>query len=207
MSLVTPETVGRLSRTSITVTLSLRPEAAMPLAPYDGNLVVGDGQAEVAVPFHLNCVSAAVGNLTVTAVDEGTFYPPGGPKVGGAHVKVVDVDSVDTNDSGVAEFRDLPEAYYNVEVAAADHETLRTTVRVSAGSRTELTAFLPRRLVTYRWTVLLGEIEGRYDFMVQADADSIADAPAPVVTVEPLLVLCDLKAGTTFARFTAAVAR
>jgi len=208
MSLVTPETIGPLEPNErTTVTLSLRPEAAMLLAPYDGNLVVGDGQAEVTVPFHLDCVSAAVGSLAVTAVDELTFYAPGEPKLAGAHVKVIDgqtgqlVGSVDANDRGVAEFPDLPDAYYSVEVAADGHETFRTMRRVSAGSRAELTALLPRQLVTYRWTVLSDQTEGRYYF--QVEADSVTDAPAPVVTVEPLLLnLCQLTAEDTDVKYT-----
>jgi hypothetical protein len=198
MSLVTPETVGPLEpNESTTVTLSLRPEATTPLEPCDGNLVVSDGQAELSVPFHLDCVSASVSDLIVTAVDELTFYAPGEPKLAGAHVQVVDagtgraVGSADANDSGVAEFSGLPDAYYNVEVTAPDHETFHTLLGITAGGPAQLTAFLPRRLVMYRWTVLPSQVGGRFSFEVEAD--SVAGAPVPVVTVDPLLLkLCDL---------------
>ncbi len=198
MSLVTSDTIDALEpNESTVVTLSLRPEPAMPLGPYDGNLAVGDGQAEATVPFRYDCVSAAVGSLTVTAADEFTFYAAGNPGVAGAHVTVTDaqtgqvIGSVDANDAGAAEFSDLPDAYYNIEVTTDDHEAFRTVLRVSAGSHAQLTAFLPRKLVTYRWTIPAGAAAGHGDFKVEAD--SATDAPVPVVTVEPLLLeLCDL---------------
>jgi len=209
MSLVTPDSVGPLEpNESTTVTLSLRPEDSMPLTSYDGDLVIGGGQADATVPFRFDCVSAAVGSLTVTAVDELTFYAPNEPAVAGAHVTVINaqtgqlIDSADANDGGVAKFSDIPDAYYNVEVTADNHGTLRTLLRIPAGTGAQLTAFLPRQLVTYRWTVLSGQAEGRYDFQVEADS-VMMDAPVPVVTVKPLLLnLCDLTEEDTEVKYT-----
>lgn len=208
MSVVTPDGIGPLEPNErATVTLSLRPEATTPPEPYDGNLVVSDGQAEVTVPLGFDRVSAAVGSLAVTAVDEFTFYAPGKPGMAGAHVTVADArtgesaGSADANDSGVVEFSDLPAAYYNVEVTADAHDAFHTVLRVTAGSQAQLTAFLPRQLVAYRWTVLPGPTEGHYDFRVEAD--SVTDAPVPVVSVEPLLLeLCTLPQEDTQVTYT-----
>ncbi len=208
ISLVTPENIGPLEpNESATVTLQLRPEAAMSPGSHQGDLAIGDGQVEVTVPCRFDCISAAVGGLTVTAVDESTYYASGAPKLPGARVSVVDaqtgqrVDAADTNDAGVAEFSNLPDAYYNIEVDADGHDAFRTMLRIAAGDQAQLTAFLPRRLVAYRWTVLTDEIEGRYDF--QVEAEPVANAPVPVVTVEPLVLnLCDLTAADTDVRYT-----
>lgn len=208
MSLVTPAAVGPLDPNESTpVTVSLMPDESMPLQSYEGDLVIGDGQADVRAPFHVDCVSAAVGRLTVTAVDELTFHASGKPNVAGAHVTVVNAytghvaGSADTNDTGVADFSNLAGAYYNLEVTADSHGAFCTTLRISAGSRTQVTAFLPRQLVTYRWTVLPGETRDHYDLTVEAA--SVSNVPVPVVTVEPLLLdLCGLREEDTDVKYT-----
>lgn len=193
LSLATPTYIASLDpNESTTATLILTPDQSLLLGPYHGHLVVAGTNLEIKVPFQFNCISEAIGNLKVTVVDEFTYYGEGKPKVAGAEVTVTDphtgelVASGLTADNGEIVFFDLTEAYYDVQVRADDHGDFKTTTRIPAGRTAEITAFLPRELVSYRWTVVPTTVEDRYDFTIEAVFET--HVPAPVVTVDPVVV-------------------
>lgn len=192
LSLVTPAHIASLDpNEGVTVTLLLTPSETAVLGPYTGSVGIGGLQVAMEVPFVFACISDAVASLTVTAVDELTYYGEGNPNVGGAQVTISDpytgqtIAQDVTDSSGVAAFANLPEAYYDVEVTAEAHGTFRTTVLLSAGDDRQVIAFLPGQFVTYRWTVIPTDIPDRYHFTVEADF--VANVPVPVIEIEPLL--------------------
>jgi hypothetical protein len=193
LSLATPARISAIGPAEeVTVVLLLSPAESMLLGPYHGSLVVAGTTEGVEIPFHFDCISEGIGALRITAVDEFTFYADGEPKVAGAEVTLADphtgelVTSGVTDDNGEVIFPDLIEAYYDIEIRADRHGGFRTTVLIPAGRTTDITAFLPRHLVSYRWTVVPTTIEDHYDFIIEAVFET--DVPAPVVTVDPLVV-------------------
>jgi hypothetical protein len=61
------------------VTLALRPDSSLPLELYTGSIVLQGAEtaANVSVPFQFRAISAAVGDMQVTADDDYTFYVAG----------------------------------------------------------------------------------------------------------------------------------
>jgi Concanavalin A-like lectin/glucanases superfamily/Divergent InlB B-repeat domain len=207
MSLTTPSHITSLDPgESATVVLALLPPEDVTLGLHTGSLVLDGSDIWAEVPFEFNCVSEATGTLVVRAVDELTYHADGKPKIAGAQITVSDPQTGQviaegaTDDDGIAVLS-LTEGYYDIEVTAEDHGTFRTTLRVLAGTETSLTAFLPGQYLTYRWTVIPGDIEDTYDFTVTAVFET--DVPVPVVTVEPLMLdLCELNEETTQVQYT-----
>lgn len=183
-----------------TVVLSLQPALDLPLGPYTGAIVVNGDTTGVTVPFEFVCISDGVGSLRVDAVDEFTYYGAGSPGVDGASVVVRDaytdivVESGTTDPNGSITFGALPEAYYRVDVSAPDHGAFQTTILLVAGEERVITAFLPRQLVTYVWSVVPTLIGDAYEIIIEVIFET--DVPAPVVTVDPAYVdLQDMEVG------------
>ncbi len=193
LSLGTPSTMEGLppgGRAS--VVLILNPAVDLPLGPYQGSLQVSTNLSSVNVPFAFECISDRKGDLRVTAADEYTYWAAGAPKVANASVKLMQpqtgqlVASGTTDSEGSVLLGDLVEAYYAVEVTAADHGTFRTQVLVSAGQVKDVLAFLPRQVVTYSWTVVPILYEDEYRIIVEAVFET--NVPAPVITIDPPFV-------------------
>ncbi len=193
ISLVTPETMSSLAPgESAEVSLRLSPDPNVPIGDYTGTIVAHCDGDSVTVPFTFNVVSDRKGDLRVEAVDEFTYYATGSPRVAGATVTVKDpndgsqVASGVTDADGIVLFEDLTEAYYNLEVTEPNHGGFETLVLVPADDTKHVTAFLPRELVRYNWTVIPTEVEDVYEITVETVFET--HVPAPVVTIDPAFV-------------------
>ncbi|HXI54289.1 MAG TPA: hypothetical protein VNH84_22405, partial [Candidatus Saccharimonadales bacterium] len=171
------------------VTLQLAPRLTESLGPVSGSLVVAGNLASVSIPFDFRIVSTLRGALQVTAVDEFTYYGEGAPKVTNATVVVMDPwnGSVITNGltdaSGTLLLTNLLDGYYRVEVRAPGHDDYHGTIVVRPDRTLQLTAFLPRRLVTYSWVVTPTDVPDHYTFTLRTTFET--QVPVPVVTVDP----------------------
>jgi hypothetical protein len=193
MSLASASTIDSIAPgETASIVLRLAPSDEATLGYYEGAFVISGTGISVSVPFKFNCVSDEVGDITVKAQDEYTYYADGSPGVLGAAVTLTrstdgTVAAQGTTDSaGVGSFTGLAEGYYNVKVTADEHGGYSTTCLIKAGKASIVTAFLPCELVTYKWSVTPTEIEDKYVISIKAQYKT--DVPAPVVTVEPALV-------------------
>lgn len=172
--------------------LLLAPPVGVALAEFAGQFRIDDGEVGTTVPFRIRTISRAVGDLRIRAVDEVTFFDPAAPPVTNAAVTVRDafsralVTNGVTDGNGMFVARELPEAPYEIEVAAARHNTSRSSLLLVPGITNEVRAFLTRQTVTYRWTVVPTEIEDRTELRVEADFDAFV--PLPVIDVEPRFI-------------------
>ncbi|MBN8597234.1 MAG: hypothetical protein J0L78_06130 [Planctomycetes bacterium] len=188
-----PKTIAPLAANAETrIVLTLLPDTTTVLGMYSGTIVVNSPTGNLAIPFSINCISAGKGTLRVTATDEFTYYGDGRPNVAGAQIILRDAVTKDlvaqatTDTTGIAEFVDLREARYDVEATKAEHGLFRGQILVNAGRVNALEAFLPRQLVSYKWTVVPTTIVDKYE--IKLEATFTTNVPAPVVTVEPALV-------------------
>jgi subtilase family serine protease len=173
------------------VVLVLSPTRSLALGEYPGTLnVVGTGTF-VTVGFNFKAVSDARGDLEVIATDEFTYYDEanGFPRVRNATVNVYDhetralVASAQTDESGVARFDALREAYYDIEFTSPNHAPSRELKLVEGGNENEVLGFMSRQVVRYRWTVVPTEITDEYRITIQAVFET--NVPAPQVIIEP----------------------
>ncbi|MCE5324772.1 right-handed parallel beta-helix repeat-containing protein [bacterium] len=190
MALATPTTIDPIAPgEKASIVLSLTPSETQELVEYDGTIVISSTTASLTLPFEFDCVSDKLGDLVLTAVDEFTYYAEGSPNVADAYVTLTRVDDASivitgtTDSNGVAEFNNLPEAYYNIKLQALEHGPFTGSVLVEADQTREVTAFMPRELVTYVWKVVPTLIEDKYEITVEAIFET--NVPAPVVTIEP----------------------
>ncbi len=176
---------------SAEIWLSLTPRTNLPLGPYTGSLVVAGTTVGATIPFEFKAVSDAVGDLLLRAEDEFTYYADGSPRVADAVVTVRDVFSKQVVASGTTDsagellVTNLPESYYEVTVRAEKHRDYTANIAIVPGRTKILSAFLPRQLVTYTWTVVPTEIEDHYEFVLETKFET--NVPVPVVTIEPAL--------------------
>ncbi len=177
---------------STTLTLFLRPPPTLPLGVYSGSFGIGNSRAGAEIAYEFRNVSDALGDLTVTAVDERTYHAPGTPPLAGASVVLRDpltLESVregTTDADGRLSLLGVPEGMYTLEVDAPKHNGYRHAVEITPGNTTEVTAFLSLRLVTYRWHVEPVELEDRYE--IRLESVFTTDVPVPVVTIEPSVI-------------------
>lgn len=193
MSLSSPSTINSLPPGSNTViTVLLTPPADLPLGDYSSAIVVSGDRASVRIPAAFRAVSDGIGDLAVTTEDEYTYFAAGSPKLTNALVVLHDALSgtaVRTNRTGVdgrALFAQLPEAYYIVTATAEGHGPFQQTALVTAGTTTNVTAFLPRETVRYTFTVEPTTIEDRYTLRVESTFET--QVPIPVITIEPAAI-------------------
>jgi uncharacterized protein (DUF697 family) len=172
-----------------TVTLLLTPPSDLPLADYNGNLVIQSTNSALSVPFSFRAVSDATGNMLVIVEDEYTYFVAGAPRVANATVILHDALSgtaIATNTTGTNGsilFTNLTEAYYVVDVTAEDHSPFRETTLVAGGVTTNVTAFLPRETVRYTFSVVPTTVEDHYVLEIQSTFET--QVPTPVVTISP----------------------
>ncbi len=192
-SLATSSDLGSLGPNEIaTVVVQLDPPADLDFGDITGTIGVTDGITGVDVPFMFDVVSEGMGDLSVLCTDEFFYYAEGSPPVTGATVRVFEVDTRDlvaqliSDESGIALFTDLTEAYYDIEVTSPDHGTFRTTTLVNAGEVNDLEAFLPRDVINYSWTVIPVDFEDTYNITIEAEFET--NVPAPVVVIEPAFI-------------------
>ena len=169
--------------------LQLIPAADLALGEFNGSFFITDGTATATIPFHFKVVSAALGDLSLTTVDESTYYGQNPTNLGGVSLVLRDPFSGEvvargvSGADGVLFLPDLPEGAYNLEATAPKHDTTTMTVSVQPGQVNPVTVFLRTQLVRYTWTVEEIEIEDRYT--VTLDTVFETYVPTPVVTIEP----------------------
>ncbi len=202
LKLITPKIIGNLAPGAITkIGLKLTPPENMLLGPYEGGIIVRGSNIAIRVGFRFITVSEAKGNLKITATDEFTYFADDHPNVKGATVILTDAFSGAeivkgvTDEKGIFTAENINEARYNVEVRAEKHGTYRNTFEIKPGLTKEIEAFLPRQLVTYRWSVEPVQIEDHYTVTLEAVFET--HVPAPVVTVEPNHLFIPLFKGET----------
>jgi hypothetical protein len=201
MNLTTPSVIPPLAPDEeAVVTLQLTPPTDLPLGVYTGAIVVGQGlYYGVSVPFRFNNVSNRRGDLAVYVETEATFWgSDGNPLENGPLVRnaIVQLRHPETNEilhERVTEsdreplvFRDLQEGYYVVQVNAPRYAPYRQTWLVEGDRVTEVRAFIPREVVSYRWSVRPTDIPDVTIITLEAVFET--NVPQPVVTVNPPLV-------------------
>lgn len=180
------------------VVLQLTPPGNLTLGENRGVFLLSSSNAHTSVPFSFVALSVAVGDLRVVVEDEFTYYAAGSPKVTNALVTVRDAITGESVTNGVTGaqgeivFRDLREAYYNVEVTAEKHTTFRRPFLIEAGKENALTAFVSRQAVQYFWTVVPTTIEDRTRITIETVFETVV--PMPVITIDPPIIdLADVK--------------
>ncbi|MBI5386505.1 MAG: hypothetical protein HZA90_17690 [Verrucomicrobia bacterium] len=173
-------------------TLQLLPPADMPIGELNGTMGVSGGDLFVSLPFHFKIVSAALGDVKLTAVDEFTYFGESHTNVAGAEIVLRDpfngevVARGQTDANGELLVTSLREGTYNLEASAPQHATRTDVVTVTPGQVTEKSVFLARQLVRYTWRVEEIEIEDRVNIVLETVFETVV--PAPVITVEPSLI-------------------
>ncbi len=178
------------------VLLALNAPADLPLGRYDGTMVVqggtganlGQGAANVTVPFQFRALSEARGDVRLTVTDEHTYYAAGAPRVTNALVTLRDpftgdiVTNATSDAQGEITLRDLPEGTYQIEASAPRHSPARGGVRVNAGVIAEQEVFLLRQEVTYEWSVVPSVIPDHYRVVLEPQFET--EVPQPNLVVE-----------------------
>jgi hypothetical protein len=202
LSLVTPADLGSIGPgEKKTVSLSLMPPSDMPLGDYTSNFVIVGTNANLSVGFRFTCVSTQIGGLKVYAEDEFTAFAEDHPYVSGAKVTLKDYTTGElkyegtTGPDGIWLNENIIEANYYLEVTAEKHGTYRSPIQIVAGQTKEVHAFIPRQLVTYKWTVEPIMIEDKYRVVLEATFET--HVPAPVVTIEPRTQIAPVVEGQT----------
>ncbi len=177
-----------------TVTLILDPPSTLPPTLYGGSVAIANGNVGLSVPFQIRAVSSSTGELLVTATDDYTYYATGAPKVTNALITVRDpiagniIVQTNSDANGMADFPALPAGPYTVDVTAPQHNQFHGSVTVAAGVATPLETFLPRKLVTYQWTVVPTDVPDKYQIVLQTVFET--EVPVPnVVISEPNVLL------------------
>ncbi|HPY29322.1 MAG TPA: CARDB domain-containing protein [Verrucomicrobiota bacterium] len=172
--------------------LQLLPSADVAIGEYNGNLGLAIEGQFVVVPFHFKVVSDARGDLTITTVDERTYYGEARANLADTTVTLRDpfngaeVARGITDANGRVTFTNLLEGTYNFEATAPKHDTTTGIVTVQPGMLGEETIFLRTQLVTYRWVVEEIEIEDRTRITLETTFETFV--PTPVVTVSPNVI-------------------
>lgn len=195
LSLVTPNPMPEIPAGGTgSVVISLTPAATADFVLYKGQMVLAPaaGGGDLAVPFDFRVVSAAVGDLAVTTVNQFYYYAEGAPTLPGAKVQVLDgltgapLAETASDEDGVALFGSLQEGFYTVVARADKHRESRETVFVAAGAVTPHVAYMVRKTVEVTWTVEKIELEDRVEVKIETTFET--NVPAPVVTIEPAVI-------------------
>jgi hypothetical protein len=201
MNLTTPSVIPPLAPDEeAVVTLQLTPPTDLPLGVYTGAIVVGQGlYYGVSVPFRFNNVSNRRGDLAVRVETEATFWDESGnrrengPLVRSAIVQLrhpetneILYEQVTESNREPVVFPNLQEGYYVVQVNAPRYAPYRQTWLVEGDRVTQVRAFTPREVVSYRWSVRPTDIPDVTIITLEAVFET--NVPQPVVTVNPPLV-------------------
>jgi len=172
------------------VSLVLTPGATVPLTQYSGSLALNPANGGSRnFPYQFRVVSDLRGDLGISVVDELTFFTAEAPKLQGAQVTVRDavtaeqVAVLETGADGLANFTNLPEGWYRVDVTAFEHESFTGNYYVTAGQPNAQEIFISKQLVKYSWKVEEVDIQDVYEVKIETTFET--NVPAPVVTVSP----------------------
>jgi N-acetylneuraminic acid mutarotase len=171
------------------ITLQLLPPEGLVLTQYEGTIVCSDGVNSVPIPFSFRAVSDSMGQLVVRAEDEYTYYAAGNPPLAGATITLLNkltgevVDTIVSDEAGLAEFGSVTEGYYDIIGNAPSHLVSRQTIFVEAGKLNDKPILIPREAVSYTWKVTPTEIADVTRITIESKFET--NVPMPVVTVDP----------------------
>ena len=132
-------------------------------------------------------------NLTVVVEDEYSYFAEGRPLLSDAVITLSSSargyrERLTTGESGTVIFMNIPEDRYQLMVTGPNHLPVDQIIVTSAEEPVH-TVFLPRRAVTYSFTVIPTTFEETYT--VTLEADFVTHIPIPVVTITPREVLLE----------------
>ncbi len=198
-TLATPAALPPLAPgASTVVSLQLNPSEDLVLGPYTANPwiavtdLANDGLG-VGVPITFNATSDATGTVRVRTTNEFSFYgvPPTYPN---ATVELIPAGATQAIASGLVdsegfiEFKGVPAGNYTLRGTAPQHGGAQQSVVVGP-SGLDLELFMSRVLVTYSWTVVPIPFSDQYTITITLNFET--NVPAPVVTVEPVVLDLD----------------
>lgn len=206
MSVVGSSTLPSLAvNDSAYFSLRLAPGNDIPLTQYSGNIAINCEHGEyVNLPFNITAVSDSTGNLIVDVTDEYSWNTNGGfgPHLANAEVTLTGYFSLETvahgytNENGIFNVEQLPEGYYRLHVEANHHEEYDNIILIEAGITNQQDIFLSYQAVTYDWTVVPGEIQDEYEFILNTTYET--NVPFPVVTIDAPTSIPDFEESYTF---------
>ena len=169
----------------LTVLVSIPPEE--PLGEISGQIVVSSMETFQTIHFKVLVSSNVLMNLTVVVEDEYSYFAEGRPLLSNAVVTLTNNvrglrDTLITGGSGTVTFNDIPEDRYQLRVTGPNHVPV-DQILVTSAEQPVHTVFLPRRAVTYSFTVVPTTFEETYT--VTLEADFVTHVPIPVVTITP----------------------
>ncbi|MBL9118728.1 MAG: hypothetical protein JNL80_02295 [Phycisphaerae bacterium] len=207
LELVSPPTLASLAPGAETsIELRLAPAEDLPLGSYSAApfLVVKD-LAEPTVSAAVNGVFTASSDefatVAIEARNEFSYYgvPPSYPEASveirpSGSATLVAGGPVDA--SGNATFERLTAGLYDIKVTAPGHGSFSQTRLLEPGQN-EVSAFLPKQVVSYEWTVIPIPFTDEYTITVNLVFET--NVPAPVITFDPLIL--DFRAMTQPAEY------
>ena len=206
MSVVGNSTLPSLAvNDSAYFSLRLAPGNDIPLTQYSGNITINCEHGEyVDLPFIITAVSDSTGTLMVDVTDEYTWNTNGGfgPHLANAEVTLTGYFSLETvahgftNENGIFNVEQLPEGYYRLHVEADHHEEYNNVILIDAGTTSEQDIFISYQAVTYDWTVVPGEVQDEYEFVLNTTYET--NVPFPVVTIDAPVSIPDFEESYTF---------
>ncbi|MEA5536013.1 Calx-beta domain-containing protein [Crocosphaera sp. XPORK-15E] len=192
LSLATNTTIPTLDpNESTTVTLTLTPDANLPLTLYQGSIAFNDNlrpSDSLQLPFNFRAVSDAIGGVNFNFVDELYYLADGQPKVENTTITLLDgitgeILNTYTDPDGMFSLDNLTEGFYTLRVEADKHGIGTQNFAVEAGVTKDIDVFLPYQTVKYNWVVRPTEIADVYQITLEATFET--EVPLPVVTVTP----------------------
>ena len=169
----------------LTVLVSIPPEE--PLGEISGRIVISSMETFETIHFRILVSSDMLMNLTVVVEDEYSYFAEGRPLLSSAVVTLTNSqrsvrETLTTGESGMVTFLNINEDRYHLRVTGPNHVPL-DLILVTSAEEPVHTVFLPRRAVTYSFTVVPTAFEETYT--VTLEADFVTHVPIPVVTITP----------------------
>ncbi|MEW6486934.1 MAG: Ig-like domain-containing protein, partial [Thermodesulfobacteriota bacterium] len=186
------------------VSVTLRPGDAVADGQYAYRLTVtASNHPAVAAEVYAFVVADGVGGVVFKVENLFTATPgPDGnpiPGVAGARVKLEhEVDpalggTLVTDGRGEVFFTGLRAGTYRYRVSADKHEDAVGTLRIRPGVTGAELVFLEYKAVTVEWEVVSTTFQDRYEIVTRATYET--EVPAPVVVIEPAVLLLPQRAG------------
>ena len=169
----------------LTVLVSIPPKE--PLGEISGRIVVSSMETFQTIHFKILVSSNVLMNLTVVVEDEYSYFAEGRPLMRNAVVTLTNNirgfrETLTTGESGTVTFNDILEDRYQLRVTGPNHIPV-DQILVTSAEQPVHTVFLPRRAVTYSFTVVPTTFEETYT--VTLEVDFVTHVPIPVVTITP----------------------
>ena len=185
---------------NVTITFGVFAPPDSPLQSFNVVCVIADVQTKIFIPLSMQ-ISIVGDNSTQVRVlfiieDEFTYFADNRPYVSNVTLTLFNAQLnkhlqlfSGSNASNGMEVMVTPAAY-ELHVQALKHKSLSALIIIDVThNNTEWRIFLQRELVSYTWTVKPTDIEQEYTFTLEAYFET--RVPAPVITIEPAILLLD----------------